>query len=202
MEDNEKTIKSFQDLEIYQSTYKAMLLVCKSILPKLLKPEQNVLKEQLSSSVDAIPKIIVEGYSRRHQNKQFLKYFEDALAKSNDTIISLRQAIDLYPTFIDASLCKELLDTYNKASGLLEKMALNAQPDSLDGISATAVTGRTFHERMDIAERQIIADTLNNVNGNKEKAAELLKLSRASLYNKIKNTIFMLALYYKCVSGA
>ena len=146
-----------------------MLLVCKSILPKLLKPEQNVLKEQLSSSVDAIPRIIVEGYSRRHQNKQFLKYFEDALAKSNDTIVSLRQAIDLYPTFIDASLCKELLDTYNKASGLLEKIALN---NSLDGTSAIAVTGRTFHEQIDIAERQIIFNTLNNVNWNKEKAAE------------------------------
>ncbi len=183
MEDNKKTIKSFQDLEIYQSTYKAMLLVCKSILPKLSKPEQSVLKEQLRSSVDAIPRIIVEGYSRRHQNKEFLKYCEDALAKNNDTIVSLRQVIDLYPTFIDVSLCKELLDTYNKASGLLEKMALN---NSLDGTSATAVTGRTFHEQIDIAERQIIFNILNNVNWNKEKAAELLKLSRASLYGKIK----------------
>ncbi|MEE9214037.1 MAG: four helix bundle protein [Thermodesulfobacteriota bacterium] len=186
MEDNKKTIISFQDLEIYQITYKAMLLVCKSILPKLSKPEQIVLKEQLRSSVDAIPRMIVEGYSRRHQNKEFLKYFEDALTKSNDTIVSLRQAIDLYPTFIDASLCKELLDTYNKASGLLEKMALNVQTDFLDAISASAVTGRTFHEQIDIAERQIIADTLNNVNWNIEKAVELLKLSRASLYNKIK----------------
>lgn len=50
----------------------------------------------------------------------------------------------------------------------------------------TAVNGKTFHELIDIAERQIISDTLNNVNWDKEKAAEALKISRASLYNKIK----------------
>jgi DNA-binding NtrC family response regulator len=39
---------------------------------------------------------------------------------------------------------------------------------------------------IDIAERQIISDTLSKVNWDKEKAAELLNISRASLYNKIK----------------
>jgi DNA-binding NtrC family response regulator len=48
------------------------------------------------------------------------------------------------------------------------------------------VNGKTFHDMIDIAERQIISDTLSKVNWNKEKAAELLKISRASLYNKIK----------------
>lgn len=52
--------------------------------------------------------------------------------------------------------------------------------------SPTGVNGKTFHELIDVAERQIISDTLNNVNWDKEKAAELLKISRASLYNKIK----------------
>jgi DNA-binding NtrC family response regulator len=51
---------------------------------------------------------------------------------------------------------------------------------------ATEVNGKTFHDMIDIAERQIISDTLNKLNWDKEKAAELLNISRASLYNKIK----------------
>jgi DNA-binding NtrC family response regulator len=51
---------------------------------------------------------------------------------------------------------------------------------------AADVNGKTFHDMIDIAERQIISDTLSKVNWDKEKAAELLKISRASLYNKIK----------------
>jgi transcriptional regulator with PAS, ATPase and Fis domain len=51
---------------------------------------------------------------------------------------------------------------------------------------ATDVNGKTFHDMIDIAERQIISDTLSKINWDKEKAAELLKISRASLYNKIK----------------
>lgn len=51
---------------------------------------------------------------------------------------------------------------------------------------STDVNGKTFHNMIDIAERQIISDTLSKVNWDKEKAAELLKISRASLYNKIK----------------
>ncbi|MFQ5963353.1 MAG: sigma-54-dependent transcriptional regulator [Candidatus Scalinduaceae bacterium] len=50
----------------------------------------------------------------------------------------------------------------------------------------TEKNDKTFHNMIDIAERQIISDTLNKVNWDKEKAAELLKISRASLYNKIK----------------
>jgi len=46
--------------------------------------------------------------------------------------------------------------------------------------------GKTFHDLIDIAERQIISDTLKRVDWDKEKASELLKISRASLYNKIK----------------
>jgi len=51
---------------------------------------------------------------------------------------------------------------------------------------ATDVNGKTFHDMIDIAERQIISDTLSKLNWDKEKAAELLNISRASLYNKIK----------------
>lgn len=46
--------------------------------------------------------------------------------------------------------------------------------------------GKSFHEMIDVAERRIINDVLNKVNWDKEKASQVLKISRASLYNKIK----------------
>jgi len=46
-------------------------------------------------------------------------------------------------------------------------------------------SGRSLQESLDEVERQIIVDTLNSVNADKEKAAKILKISRASLYNKL-----------------
>ena len=124
MEDKKKIIRSFQDLDVYQSTYKAMLKVFEHILPKLPKEEQYDLKDQLRRSVKAIPRLIAEGHSKRHQKKGFQKYIDDALAESNETIVSLSQARDLYLTYIDDKLCSELIDTYDKSSRQLYNLAL------------------------------------------------------------------------------
>ncbi len=40
MENKKKSIKSFYDLEVYQNTYKAMLVIFRDILPKLPKEEE------------------------------------------------------------------------------------------------------------------------------------------------------------------
>jgi four helix bundle protein len=111
-----KPIRSFQDLDVYQGTYKAMLEVFKKILPKLPKEEEYDLKNQLRRSFKAIPRLIAEGHSKRHQKKGFQKYLDDAMAESNETIVSLSQARDLYPRYVDTDLCRELIDTYDKAS--------------------------------------------------------------------------------------
>jgi len=50
---NEKSIKSFRDLKVYQNTYQAMLLVMKEILPKLPNSEKYDLRDQLSRSCKA-----------------------------------------------------------------------------------------------------------------------------------------------------
>ena len=64
-------IKSFQDLDVYQNTYSAMLTVFKHILPRLPKEEEYDLKDQLRRSTKAIPRLIAEGHSKRHQRKGF-----------------------------------------------------------------------------------------------------------------------------------
>ncbi len=125
MEDKKKTVRSFQDLDVYQGTYKAMLIVFELILPKLPKEERYDLKDQLRRSTKAIPRLIAEGHSKRHQKRGFQKYIDDALAESNETIVSLSQARDLYSTHIDTNLCSELIDTYDKSSRQLYNLALS-----------------------------------------------------------------------------
>jgi four helix bundle protein len=119
-----KPIKSFQDLDVYQSTYKAMLAVFKQILQKLPKEEEYDLKDQLRRSAKAIPRLIAEGYSKRHQKKGFQKYIDDAMAESNENIVSLSQARDIYPSYVDISVSNELIDIYDKASRQLYNLAL------------------------------------------------------------------------------
>jgi hypothetical protein len=51
---DKKPIKSFQDLDVYQSSYKAMLSVFKHILPKLPKEEEYDLKDQLRRSANEL----------------------------------------------------------------------------------------------------------------------------------------------------
>ena len=46
------------------------------------------------------------------------------MAESNETIVSLSQARDLYTRYIDVSVCNELIDIYDKASRQLYKLSL------------------------------------------------------------------------------
>jgi len=57
--------------------------------------------------------LIAEGYAKRHQKFGFQKYLDDALAESNETIVSLEQTKDIYGSFIDKNLCEELVKKYD-----------------------------------------------------------------------------------------
>lgn len=124
MNEVKKPIKSFHDLDVYQNTYKAMLAVFKHILPNLPKEEEYDLKDQLRRSAKAIPRLIAEGHSKRHQKKGFQKYLDDAMAESNETIVSLSQVRDLYHRYVAINICAELIDTYDKASRQLYNLSL------------------------------------------------------------------------------
>jgi len=116
-------IRSFKDLEVYQNSYSASIEVVSKIVPKLPKFEQNDLADQLRRSAKAIPRLIAEGYSKKHQKKGFQKYLDDAMAESNEMIVSLSHARDLYPNYVDPKLCEELIDVYDKSSRQLYNLA-------------------------------------------------------------------------------
>lgn len=115
-----KPIKSFRDLEVYQNSYKGSILVATKILPKLPDSEKFDLKDQLSRSTKAIPRLIAEGYAKKHQKFGFQKYIDDAMAESNETIVSLEHVKDIYK--IEVKLCNELIDLYDKTARQLFKL--------------------------------------------------------------------------------
>ncbi|MFZ5366010.1 MAG: four helix bundle protein [Patescibacteria group bacterium] len=114
-------IVSFKDLEVYQNTYKAGIIVMKRIVPKLPDSEKYDLKDQLSRSVKAIPRLIAEGYGKRHQRSGFQKYLDDAISECNETVVSLEQCRDIYD--IEPELCGELVNVYDKSARQLFKLA-------------------------------------------------------------------------------
>jgi len=180
MENEKKTISSFKDLEIYQTTYDAMLLVCTNILPKLSKPEQNDLKEQLSGSVKTIPRLIAKGYYIKRKKDEFQKCIDDALVASAETIVSLSQALDLYPTYVDAKLCNGLINTYVKASKQLGYAPFYPVGKS-EEIKHAFPVGTTLEEM----EKELIIKTLSHVGGNRTTAARILEIAERTLYRKL-----------------
>ncbi len=109
-------IHSFKDLDVYKCSYEAAISVIGKVLPKLPKEERFDLVDQLRRSSKAIPRLIAEGYAKRHQNKGFQKYLDDALAESNETLVGIEQCRDIYSDYIDIELCNKLVDIYDKIS--------------------------------------------------------------------------------------
>ena len=118
---NKKPITSFRNLEVYQNSYEAMLIVMQEVIPKLPDSERYDLKDQLSRFCKAIPRLVAEGYAKRHQRAGFQKYLDDAMGECNEIIISLEQCRDIYG--IDKKLVGELVDVYDKTGRQLYKLS-------------------------------------------------------------------------------
>lgn len=122
---NEKQVRitSFRDLNVYQATYAVCVQVITELLPKLSDSERYDLKDQLSRSVKAVPRLIAEGYAKRHQRAGFQKYLDDAMAECNETIVGLEMCRDIYGTHVRNFPLSEVIDTYDKAGRQLYKLA-------------------------------------------------------------------------------
>jgi four helix bundle protein len=119
----EKKITSFHDLEVYERSYKCCLMVMTKIIPGLPDSEKFDLKDQLARSSKAIPRLIAEGYGKRHQKHGFQRYLDDAMGECNETIVSLSQCRDIYGKCIDNTLCEQLIKEYEIAGRQLYRLS-------------------------------------------------------------------------------
>lgn len=117
-----KPITSFRDLDVYQNTYHSMLIVMKDVVEKLPSSEKYDLRDQLSRSCKAVPRLIAEGYAKRHQKMGFQKYLDDAMAETNETIVSLEQCRYIYN--LDEKLINNLVKEYDICGRQLYKLTI------------------------------------------------------------------------------
>ena len=123
MQNNEdkKPIKSFRDLHVYQNTYQASIKMMTQVLPLLPNSEKYDLRDQLSRSCKVIPRLIAEGYAKRHQKQGFQKYLDDAMGECNETIVGIEHCMDIYK--MSPILCNELVYLYDKSARQLFNLA-------------------------------------------------------------------------------
>jgi len=114
-----KPIKSYRDLRIYQNLYQAMILVLTKIIPNLPKEEKYDLADQMRRACKAGPALIAEGFAKRYQKKNWQKYIDDTVGECNEMINHLSVCIDVYLKYIDVELCKRVIDIYDKTCGQL-----------------------------------------------------------------------------------
>lgn len=127
MENSRKPIKTFQDLEVYQNLYRAMILVLTKIIPLLPKEEKYDLADQLRRACKAAPALIAEGFAKRYQKKNWGKYINDAIGESNEMIHHLSICIDVYSRYVSPVLCKEAVDIYDIACKQMTKLKISWQ---------------------------------------------------------------------------
>lgn len=105
--------RSFSDLEVYKLLYSGGICVTKEVMPQLPKSERFGLGDQMGRACKSPCALIAEGWPKRHQQRAFKKYLDDAIGECNEMIVHLRFARDL--GYVDADLCNELIDTYDRA---------------------------------------------------------------------------------------
>lgn len=114
MIEGKKQIRTYRDLDVYQNAYKASVLVMRRIVPNLPDSEKYDLKDQLSRSSKAVPRLIAEGFAKKHQRAGFQKYLDDAMAEANETSVGICQVKDIYSRNTDSELLNHLIDLYDK----------------------------------------------------------------------------------------
>ncbi len=123
MSEKKPRITSFRDLNVYQSTYSTCIKIMTELLPRLPDSEKYDLRDQLSRSVKAIPRLIAEGYAKRHQKAGFQKYLDDAMAECNETIVGLEMCRDIYKNQTAPLPVEDFIDIYDKAGRQLYNLA-------------------------------------------------------------------------------
>jgi len=117
-----KKITTYRDLDVYQRAYRASILVMTKVVPRLPESEKYDLKDQLSRSSKAVPRLIAEGFAKKHQKAGFQKYIDDAMAEANETQVGLCQCLDIYPNCTDKKLCENLIKEYDVIGKQLYRM--------------------------------------------------------------------------------
>jgi len=107
-----KPVRSFRDLEVYQKTLEASVIVAKNVMSELVKLKFPLAISMTDCSM-SIPLYISEAHSIRFgDHKQGLLLLERAMAGCNKMIVYLEQSKGIYGDKINGELIDDLVRRY------------------------------------------------------------------------------------------
>ena len=109
-------IKGYEDLKVYQRSYKSSLDVHKLSL-SFPKHEKQELGGQIRRSTKSIAMNIAEGYGKRSSVAEFKRYIVIAIGSCDEVRVQLDYCKDL--GYIDAEQHKTLKDEYVEIGKML-----------------------------------------------------------------------------------
>jgi four helix bundle protein len=102
-------IKTFRDLEVYQESYKLMILMHAEV-KKLPVYERTDLTSQIRRASKSIPANITEGWAKRNHEKEFKHHLDIAIGSANEMEVHIETARDL--GYMQANQADSLLLRY------------------------------------------------------------------------------------------
>lgn len=110
-----KPVRSFRDLEVYQKTLEASVIVVKNILPALVKVK-CLFAEELVKCALALPVALGETHSMRFgDHEKAIGMLERILVGCNKMVVYLEQAKGIYGDKMDGELIDDLIRRYSDA---------------------------------------------------------------------------------------
>lgn len=114
-------IKSYEDLRVYKISIKCL----EDLYDIAYKIPHLKLRTQLNNSGEAIPPLIAEGFAKQRNPKEASRYYEMAMAESDEVCVHLTKAIILSKKFsrIPHRRCTVLKSEYKALSKQLNRLA-------------------------------------------------------------------------------
>lgn len=118
-------IRDVTDLQVYQRA----LGLLNSIyhLAALIPESHRKLRRQLIEAAEAIAPLIAEGFAKKRNETECKRFFEMAMAESDETITHIRQVQILSNRFpkIEGKFCENLIGEYKIESKQLQTLIRN-----------------------------------------------------------------------------
>lgn len=114
-------IKSYEDLRVYQLSIQHL----EEIYDVAYKIPHLNLRTQLIKSGEAVPPLIAEGFAKQRNPKEAARFYEMAMAESDEVSVHLTKSIILAKKFpsIPIELCTYLKGKYKSLSKQLNRLS-------------------------------------------------------------------------------
>jgi hypothetical protein len=108
-----KPVKTFRDLDIYQTTLECSVIITKNLRPKLVL-QKYLFLEGVTNCAMSVPLFIAEAHSIRFGNFALgLSLLEKSMSDCNKMIVYLEHIKGLYGSKVDTDLIDDLISRYD-----------------------------------------------------------------------------------------